>query len=97
MEEKYKIQLNTKMGDIDGIISIVTNGGSLSGYIELMGNRTEFSGGEVNGNKLHIKGKARAGFITIKYDIFGVKKQDTLEIKANTNMGAFETIGKKCV
>lgn len=95
MNGLYKIKLNTKMGDIDGLINIVTNGNGLSGYIEIMGNKTEFSGGEVTGNNLHIKGKARAGFITIKYDIQGEIKQDELLIKANTNMGSFETVGKK--
>lgn len=95
MDGMYKIELNTKMGKIDGIINIITKGNELSGYLEIMGNKTEFSGGKVEGNSLYIKGKAKAGFITIKYDIQGEVKQDTLVIKANTNMGAFETIGKK--
>ena len=95
MDGMYKIELNTKMGNMDGLINIVTSGNELSGYIELMGNRTEFSGGEVKGNNLHIKGKAKAGFITIKYDIQGEVKQDELIIKASTNMGSFETVGKK--
>lgn len=95
MDGMYKIQLNTKMGNIDGIINIVTNNSELSGYIEIMGNKTEFSKGEVRGNNLYIKGKAKAGFITIKYDIQAEVKQNELIIKANTNMGSFEVVGKK--
>lgn len=95
MDGLYKINLNTKMGSLDGLINIVTNNNELSGYIEIMGNKTLFSGGEVKGNNLYIKGKAKAGFITIKYDIQGEIKEDTILIKAKTNMGSFETIGKK--
>lgn len=95
MDGLYKINLKTKMGDLEGLIYILTKDNNLSGYIEIMGNKTEFSGGKVEGNNLFIKGKARAGIITIKYEIYGEVKQDTLIIKANTNMGSFETIGKK--
>lgn len=95
MDGLYKINLNTKVGDLEGLIYILTKDNNLSGYIEIMGNKTEFSGGKVEGNNLFIKGKARAGLITIKYEIHGEVKQDTLLIKANTNMGSFETIGKK--
>lgn len=95
MDGLYKINLNTKMGNLEGLINIVTKDNDLSGYIEIMGNKTEFSGGKVEGNNLFIKGKAKAGFITIKYEIQGEVKQDTLLIKAKTNMGSFETVGKK--
>lgn len=95
MDGIYKINLNTQMGNLEGLINIVTKDNDLSGYIEIMGNKTEFSGGEVKGNNLYINGKARVGFITIKYDIQGEIKQDELLIKAKTNMGSFETIGKK--
>lgn len=95
MDGLYKINLNTKMGSLDGLINIVTKDNNLSGYIEIMGNKTEFSGGKVEGNNLFIKGKAKAGFITIKYEIQGEVKEDTLLIKAKTNMGSFETVAKK--
>lgn len=95
MGELYKINLNTQMGNLEGLINIVIKNNELSGYIEIMGNKTVFSGGKVNGNKLYINGKAKAGFITIKYDIEGEIKQDELLIKAKTNMGSFETVGKK--
>ncbi len=95
MDGLYKVNLNTKMGDIEAIINIVTNNNELSGYIEMMGNKTNFSGGKINGNNLSISGKAKAGFITIKYDIQGKIQQDELVINAKTNMGSFETIGKK--
>lgn len=95
MDGMYKIELDTKMGKIDGIINIVTKNNELSGYLDIMGNKTEFSGGKVNENKLSINGKAKAGFITIKYDITGEIKQNELLINAKTNMGAFETIAKK--
>lgn len=95
MDGMYKIELDTKMGKIDGIINIVTKNNELSGYLDIMGNKTEFSGGKVNGNNLSINGKAKAGFITIKYDITGEIKQNELLIKAKTNMGAFETVAKK--
>ncbi len=95
MDGIYKINLNTKMGNLEGLIYINTKDNNLNGYIEIMGNKTEFSGGKVEGNNLYIKGKAKAGFITIKYDIQGEVKQNQLLIKAKTNMGSFETIGIK--
>lgn len=95
MNGLYKINLNTKVGDLEGLIYILTKDNNLNGYIEIMGNKTEFSGGKVDGNNLFIKGKARAGLITIKYEIHGEIREDMLIIKANTNMGSFATIGKK--
>ena len=95
MDGIYKINLNTQMGNIDGLINIVTKENDLTGYLEVMGNKTEFAGGKVQGNNLYINGKAKAGFITIKYDIQGEIRGNDLLIKAKTNMGSFETIGKK--
>ena len=60
MDGIYKLNLRTQMGDLDGFINIVTKDKNLSGYIELMGSKTEFSGGKVEGNNLYINGKAKA-------------------------------------
>ena len=95
MDGIYKINLNTQMGSIEGLINIVTKDNNLSGYLEIMGNKTEFDGGKAQGNNLYINGKAKAGFITIKYDIQGEVNGNDLLIKAKTNMGSFETVGKK--
>ena len=95
MDGIYKLNLNTQMGILDGFINIVTTNDNLSGYIEIMGNKTEFSGGKVEGNNLFINGRAKAGLITIKYDIQAQVQGKALIIKAKTNMGSFETIAQK--
>ncbi len=95
MDGLYEISIKTPMGEIKGNVKLVTNGNELSGYIETMGKRNDFSGGRVNGNKFTISGNVNVSIANIKYDIQGEVIGNTLNINAKTNMGSFKLQGRR--
>ena len=95
MDGIYEMNIKTPMGNIASRVKLITNGNNLSGYIEAMGKRSEFSGGKVSGNNFAISGNINASIATIKYDIQGMVQGNFLNINANTNMGSFKLQGKK--
>lgn len=95
MDGLYEVAVKTPMGEIKGNVKLITNGNELSGYIETMGKRNNFSGGRVSGNKFTISGNINASITSIKYDIQGEVMGNTLNINAKTNMGSFKLQGKR--
>lgn len=95
MDGLYEISIKTPMGEIKGNVKLVTNGNELSGYIETMGKRNDFSGGRVNENKFTISGNVNVSIANIKYDIQGEVIGNTLNINAKTNMGSFKLQGRR--
>lgn len=95
MDGLYEIAMKTPMGEIKGNVKLVTSGNELSGYIETMGKRNNFSGGRVNGNRFSISGNINVSIANIKYDIQGDVMGNTLNINAKTNMGSFKLQGKR--
>lgn len=95
MDGIYEMNIKTPMGNINAKVKLITNGNNLSGYIETMGKRSEFSGGRVNGNTFMISGSLNASITMIKYDIQGTVQGNILSINATTNMGSFKLQGKK--
>ncbi len=95
MDGLYEIAMKTPMGEIKGNVKLVTSGNELSGYIETMGKRNNFSGGRVNGNRFSISGNINVSITNIKYDIQGDVMGNILNINAKTNMGSFKLQGKR--
>lgn len=95
MDGLYEIAMKTPMGEIKGNVKLVTSGNELSGYIETMGKRNNFSGGTVNGNRFSISGNINVSITNIKYDIQGDVMGNILNINAKTNMGSFKLQGKR--
>lgn len=95
MNGLYEVNVKTPMGNITSNVKLITNGSTLSGYIETMGKRNQFSGGKINGNNFTLSGSINASIATIKYDISGNVQGNILNINASTNMGNFNLQGKK--
>lgn len=95
MDGLYEMNIKTPMGNIQAKVKLITNGNNLSGYIEAMGKRNDFSGGKVNGNNFMISGSINASIAMIKYDIQGAVQGNILDVNANTNMGNFRLQGKR--
>ena len=95
MDGIYEMNIKTPMGNINAKVRLVTNGNELSGYIEAMGKRNEFSCGKVSGDNFSISGKVNTPITVIKYDIQGTVQKDIMKVNANTNMGSFNLQGKK--
>ena len=62
---KYKLIINSPMGDRKVEMILKTEGDVLSGSFELMGKKVEFTGGTVDGNKFHspLKFEMPGGFM----------------------------------
>lgn len=95
MDGLYEFNINSPMGNIKALVKLITNGAILSGYVDVMGKRNEFSNGVVNGINLSLKGKISAGMMKIQYTIVGNVQGDTLNLAAQTNMGNFNLQGKR--
>ena len=95
MDGLYEISTKTPMGELKGNLKLICNGNELSGYIDAMGKRNNFSGGKVIGNKCMISGNVSTPIASIKYDIQGELVGNVLNIDAKTNMGSFKLQGRK--
>ena len=95
MDGLYEIKMNSPMGELKANAKLITNGNSLSGYIETMGKRNNFSGGKLSGNRFLLSGKINAGITSIKYDLQGEVNGNILNINAKTNMGNFNLQGRR--
>ena len=95
MDGLYEFNIKSPMGNIKGMLKLTTNGNNLSGYIEVMGKRNEFTNGTINGNNFSLKGKASTGMMNIQYTVVGNVQGDLLNIAAQTNMGNFNLQGKR--
>lgn len=95
MDGIYEVAVRTPMGEIKGNVKLITSGNELSGYIETMGKKNNFSGGKVSGNGFTISGNINASITSIKYDIQGEVMGNTLNINAKTNMGSFKLQGRR--
>lgn len=95
IDGKYKVSIDSPMGVINGVIGLKTNGDSLSGYIEAMGTKNEFTGGKLIGNKCTFTGQIKTILGSIQYNVTGEVNGDVLDITANTNKGNFMIQGKR--
>ena len=95
MDGLYEFNIQTPMGNIKALVKLITNGGNLSGYVDVMGKRNEFNNGIVNGNQLSLSGNIAAGIANIQYDITGNVQGNILSLFAKTNMGNFNLQGQK--
>ena len=95
MDGLYEFNIKSPMGNIKAFVKLITNGGILSGYVDVMGKRNEFSNGVVNGNNMSLKGKISSGMMNIQYTIVGSLQGDILALAAQTNMGNFNLQGKR--
>lgn len=95
MDGLYELTTKTPMGVLKGNLKIVTNGNSLTGYLDFMGKRYDFNNGTINGNNFYFSGMIRTNFKAIKYEIQGEVINNTVNISAKTNMGSFNLQGRK--
>lgn len=95
MDGLYELTAKTPMGNLSGNLKIMTNGNSLTGYLDFMGKRYDFNNGTVNGNKFNFSGMIRTNFKVIRYEVQGELMNNRLNVFAKTNMGSFNLQGRK--
>ena len=93
---KYKLIINSPMGDRKVEMILKTEGDVLSGSFELMGKKVEFTGGTVDGNKFHspLKFEMPGGFMD--GSIEGTVDGDEISGELDTStLGAMPFEGKR--
>lgn len=92
---KYKLKLNTPMGDITGNLELEMKGKELFGVLEVMGGKIQFANGKVEDNKFIFKGEFNTPMGIINYNILGILEGNKLDIYAQTNKGKFKIDGTR--
>lgn len=95
LDGTYVGSVDTPMGKVSGKVSIATNGNTATGTLEVMGIKSDFTNGVVNGNMCTFKGSFKSMLGSIQYEVSGKLDGDILNITANTNKGQFILKGKR--
>lgn len=95
MDGLYEFNIKSPMGNMRALINIITNGNTFTGYVDMMGKKTEFKNGTISGNNLYVTGNFSSGLMSLKYSISGHVENNTLYLNAQTNMGNFNLQGNK--
>ena len=95
MDGIYVSKIKTPMGEIQGKLTLKTQGNSLSGVIEALGMKSNFSGGKVMGNNCSFSGVIQTMMGNIQYEANGIVQQGKMKVTAKTNMGNFEFVGER--
>ncbi|WP_207641703.1 hypothetical protein [Anaeromassilibacillus senegalensis] len=95
VDGKYSITMQTPIGPVRGMITLVTNGEKLSGVLEAMGGRHEFSGGSVQGEECVFSSEVRTTFGKIHLNVKGNVQGDVFRATAHTQMGVITAMGRR--
>ena len=92
---KYSASINTPMGAINGMITLMSNNNSVQGIIEMMGMKNTFNGSKIKDDAAKFSGNFNTPLGNIEYNATCTVMGDTLELIANTNKGNFKIQGKR--
>ena len=95
LDGKYSSSLNTPIGAITGIITLMSNGNNVQGILETMGMRNEFNGIRTKENECNFRGDFNTPLGNIQYTATCIVNNNTLELIANTNKGNFKLVGNR--
>lgn len=95
LEGKYKVSLNTPIGPINGVISLLTNGNSVQGIIETMGMKSSFYGSKIANEKCKFNGNLNSPFGQITYDAICTVNNNSLVLEASTSQGKIKISGTR--
>jgi hypothetical protein len=95
IDGRYNIAMQTPIGAMKGSIVLVTNGESLSGSLEVNGNRYPFSGGVARGENCSFSSDFKTAFGRIRVDIRGTVHEDIFKASGKTQMGMITAVGHR--
>lgn len=91
---KYRASINTPMGAINGVITLMTNqDNSVQGIVEMMGMKNSFKGTKVQENVAKFSGNFNTPLGNMTYNATCSVTNNHLELMANTNKGNFKIQG----
>lgn len=89
----YKITVKTPLGPQEAKLTLCTEGTTLSGFIENIKGRTDFSGGVVNENELQFYARISTSIGRVHADIAGRVEGDRFIATAKLPLGKAEIEG----
>lgn len=95
LDGTYSTSLNTPMGNMNGMITLITNGNSVQGIIEVMGSKSSFSGVKVSNDKCTFNGNLKTPIGAIDYKAICTVIGDILNMEIYLPQGSFKMTGKR--
>lgn len=95
LDGTYNTSLDTPMGKINGMITLVTNGNSVQGIIEVMGSKSSFNGVKVSNDKCTFNGNIKTPIGAIDYKSICTVIGDILNMEISLPQGRFTMTGKR--
>ena len=82
------VDLSTPMGNIDGKMTLNTDGTTLTGSLTAMGKSGDFSGGMIDAEgNISLSGTIKAPMGSVNYTMTGTFRDGKLDAVAKTKMG----------
>lgn len=91
----YRLTLQTPIGTIPAKLMLVSQGESLSGSLEAMGHRQQFSGGKVQGDSCAFSTAVATQFGRISLQVQAKVQGSRLQATAHTSVGVIRAVGEK--
>ena len=68
LDGKYNVSLNTPLGNINGSITLISNGNNVQGIIETMGMKNNFNGTKISNDMCKFTGSLNTPIGNITYN-----------------------------
>lgn len=91
----YGIQMRTLLGWKKGTLTLRTQGGLLSGVLEILGNRNPIADGIALDNRCRFRGEIRTALGSVAYEAEGEVDGDTLTALSRTSKGDLQITGTR--
>lgn len=83
-ETKYRVCLSVPLGQRDGTMLIRQTGSSITGWLDILGNRNTLSGALTNDGQLEFSGVLQTFLSTIPYTATGTMSSSRLQLNLKT-------------
>lgn len=91
----YKVTVKTPLGPQEAKLTFAVDGAALSGAIENVKGRSDFSGGTVSGNEVHFSARISTPIGRVHADISGRVDGDRFTATAKLPLGKAEIEGAR--
>lgn len=71
LDGTYGIQMRTPVGPKKGALTLSTQGGLVSGILEILGTSNPITGGKASGNRCRFRGEIKTAFGSVAYEAEG--------------------------
>lgn len=95
LDGKYKATVNTPLGNINGTITLVSNGNNVQGILETMGMKNDFYGAKISNNTCKFIGDLSTPIGKFNYTATCTVNGNNLEVSAISGKNTFKINGTR--